>query len=269
MTTPARQTAPIEPPALGPSSLAAFGQLVRDRLGLEIGKTRDQLARKLWSTAVDAGLVELEPSAWVGQLERAAPQSRCWAAMADIVPNHETSFFRDVEQLQRAVECLVPDTGPVRMLSVGCSSGEEVYSLAMLLHGRLEALWGRRAEVWGVDVSPAALERARRGWFTLGAIDRAGPGPEGWQTRFLRPAGEGFQLREHVRERTRFHEANLAVPASLAVLGQFDVVLCRNVLIHFEQLAAHRAVATLRTLVKPNGTLVLGAAEAPLLGGIG
>jgi len=260
--------APIEPAQVDPATLAAFGQLVRDRLGLEIGKSRDQLARKLWSTALDAGLAEAEPSSWVAVLGRASPLSRGWAAIADVVPNHETSFFRDVEQLQRAVESVPPGPGAARLLSVGCSSGEEVFSLVMLLHGRLEALWGRRAEVWGLDVSPAALARARKGWFPLGAVQRAGAGPEAWQTRFLRPSGEGFVLREHVRERARFHEANLALPASLAVLGQFDVVLCRNVLIHFEPEAAKRAVNSLRTLVKPGGSLVLGAAEAPLLGAL-
>lgn len=259
-------TAAREPIAVEPSSLAAFGQLVRDRLGLEIGRSHELLARKLWLTAVDAGLTADNRGAWLSELNRAAPNSRCWAAIADVVPNHETSFFRDVEQLHGAVETLKPKDGPVRLLSVGCSSGEEVFSLVMLLHGRLEALWGRRAEVWGIDVSPAALARARRGWFSAGAVLRAGEGPEGWQSRFLRPSGDGFQLRDQLRERTRFHEANLALPASLALLGQFDVVLCRNVLIHFEQGAARRAVTALRSLVKPEGTLLLGAAEAPLLG---
>ncbi len=257
----------IEATQLSPRSLTAFEALVRERLGLAIGRAPDLVARKLWSTALGAGLVAVNREAWVTTLGNAPLHSRCWSALADIVPNHETSFFRDVDQLQHAVEKLPCGTTEVRMLSVGCSSGEEVYSLAMLLHGQLDALWGRRAEVWGVDVSPAALARARRGFISSSAVNRAGAGPEGWRTRFLRAAADGFMVRDHIRERTRFHEANLAMPATLAVVGQFDVVLCRNVLIHFEQTAAVNAVKVLRALVKPGGTLILGAAEAPLLGG--
>ncbi len=262
----ARAASSIDPDRLDPACLTAFGQLVRDRLGLQTARNRELLARKLWSTAADAGLLETDPSSWVEQLVRSSQHSRCWAAMADAVPNHETSFFRDVEQLQGAIAGLKPGPGPARLLSVGCSSGEEVFSLVMLLHEQLDALWGRQAEVWGVDVSPAALTRARRAWYSAGAVDRAGVGPAGWHHRFLRAAEGGWNVRDLVRARTRFHEANLAFPESLAVLGQFDVVLCRNVLIHFEPQAARLAVTTLRSLVRPGGALLLGAAEAPLLG---
>lgn len=256
-------------PAIGPETLRAFAHAVRERLGLaQPGRRTEVLGHRL-REAMRMADWECDPAAFVIAFASGSDDEAISLAVADAITNQETSFFRDVRQLAAAMSELVPEVmpsapggEPLRILSAGCSTGEEVYSLAMLLLDRPQVLWGRRAQLVGIDVSSSALAVARSGCYRIGAIARAGAGPGDWERRYFTREDERFTARPLLRSMTRFARGNLVAPRTLGALGRFDLVVCRNVLIYFDAETLARAVETLVGLVRPGGALVLGHAES-------
>ncbi|MGI5864975.1 MAG: CheR family methyltransferase [Myxococcales bacterium] len=262
------------PPAIGPETLRAFAHAVRERLGLaQPGRRVDVLAHRLREAMRIAGW-ELDPAAFVLAFASAGDDDPISLAVADAITNQETSFFRDVRQLTAAMTDVVPEVmpgapgEPLRILSAGCSTGEEVFSLAMLLLDQPQVLWGRRTQIVGVDVSDSALAVARSGCYRVGALARAGAGPGDWERRYFTREGERFTARGLLRSMTRFARGNIVSPRTLSGLGRFDLVVCRNVLIYFDAETLARAVETLVGLVRPGGALVLGHAECGMAASI-
>jgi chemotaxis protein methyltransferase CheR len=153
------------------------------------------------------------------------------------------------------------DGSPVRVWSAACSSGEEVYTLAMVLEdlrreGRIPE-W----EVLGTDLSPRVLERAASGRFP---IERAQEIPEALRKRYaLRGTGpdEGTLLLDRaLRERCSFAKVNLTL--ALPDVGRFDVVFLRNVLIYFDVATKRQVVTALFAHLRPGGLLFTGLAES-------
>ena len=263
------QVGPVPEHAVRPATLAAFEAVLRERFGLgRLSRHPDALARRLAAAMEACGRAGGDCGAFVRELATAPDRAPEVVAVADLVPNHETSFFRDVDQLRSALETLVPPRAaslpphqPLRILCAGCATGEEVYSVAMLALDVLHVLWGRPVEIVGVDLSPKAISAAADGLYRSESLCRAGPGPQDWQRRFLRQVPGGTAVRQLLREMTRFAVANLVTPRSLAAVGRFDLVLCRNVLIYFDAPSADRALAALAESLRPGGALVLGHAE--------
>ena len=262
-----------QPSAPPPSVIEAFGELLRTRLGHGRMAARREVVSRRLDTALSAAAFD-DPEALVRALAAAPDDSELFRTVADAVANHETTFFRDEEQLRGVIAHLAaprasaaaPDR-PVRILSAGCATGEEVYSLAMLALDGLHLTWGRRVEVVGVDVSAAAVARARAGVYRPEALMRAGQGPAGWAQRFLRREGDSLVVRELIRSSTRFEVANLVQSRSLEHLGTFDVVVCRNVLIYFDAESVSRAVRSLLGRLRPGGALHVAPAELGVLDG--
>jgi chemotaxis methyl-accepting protein methylase len=260
---------PSSAPAVRLATLAAFEAVLRERFGLgRMTRHSDALARRLAGAMEACGRGGGDPAAFLRDLASAPDGAPEVAAVADLVPNHETSFFRDAGQLRCALETLVPSRAaslpsgePLRILCAGCSSGEEVYSLAMLALDAIHVLWGRRVEILGVDLSPKAICAAADGLYRSESLGRAGAGPLDWQRRFLRQVPGGMAVRPLLRDMTGFAVGNLVSPRSLSPLGRFDLVLCRNVLIYFDGPSADRALASLSAALRPGGALVLGHAE--------
>ncbi len=256
-----------------PSSVVtAFGELLRARLGHGRMSARPEVISRRLGTALSAAAYE-DPEALVRALAAAPDDSELFRAVADAVANHETAFFRDEQQLRGIITHLAAPRAsaaekdaPIRVLSAGCATGEEVYSLAMLALDGLHLTWGRRIEVVGIDVSAAAVAHARAGVYRPESLMRSGTGPAGWAQRFFRPEGDARVVRDLIRSSTRFEVANLVVPDSLEQLGTFDVVVCRNVLIYFDAESVARAVGSLVQRLRPGGALHVAPAELGLLG---
>src|SRR5690606_24929158 len=158
-------------------------------------RNRETLERRFRAVSRAMGITD--PRALVETMESAGPGSPLFRAMAELVPNRETSFFRDEEQLRSFFDELqqrqpTGASGPIRILSAGCSTGEEVYSLAMLFFENMHQFWGRSIAVHGIDLSEKALERARSGLYPPSAIAKSGAGPADWQRRYFRRTKEGF-----------------------------------------------------------------------------
>jgi chemotaxis protein methyltransferase CheR len=179
----------------------------------------------------------------------------------DRMTTNETSFFREMthfEALRDYIQSLRPVPFPFRVWSAASSSGEEAYSIAMVLSVCLgSADWG----VTGTDIATRVLDRARK---ALYPIERAATIPPDFLQRFcLKGQGrhEGmFLIDRPVRARVAFTQANLCQP--LPTLGPFDVAFLRNVLIYFDAAQKRTVVEAVRAQLKPGGLLIVGHSES-------
>jgi chemotaxis protein methyltransferase CheR len=183
-------------------------------------------------------------------------------AAIDLLTTNETYFFREPKHfdlLRRlAGEAARKPHAGMRVWSAASSSGEEAYSIAMVLADLLpNAPW----EVVGTDISTRVLHKARRGHFPM---ERARHIPQDYLKRFcLRGFGEqaGTLLVDRsLRARVQFRHANLNEP--LPSIGQFDVIFLRNVLIYFNTDTKRRVVSRLLGHLKPGGHLLIGHSES-------
>jgi chemotaxis protein methyltransferase CheR len=147
----------------------------------------------------------------------------------------------------------------VRLASVGCSTGEEPLTLAMLLFDSGQFFWGWEVRVTGLDVDGAALEKASRGVYHQNSLRAVTPAL--FERHFTRE-GAGVRVRESVRRSVSFRQGNLLDPESYEGLRPLDVIFCRNVLIYFSDQAVQRAVGLFHEALAPGGYLFLGHAES-------
>jgi chemotaxis protein methyltransferase CheR len=178
----------------------------------------------------------------------------------DLLTTNETYFFREpkhFEFLRKQVSVARAAGSQFRVWSAAGSSGEEAFSIAMVLEDCIPGQW----EVMGSDISSRVLERARSGHYST---ERIANFPPGYLQRFcLKGLGsqDGTLLIERrLRERVRFQRINL--DATLPPIGAFDVIFLRNVLIYFSAETKSRVVARVLTALKPGGHLLIGHSES-------
>jgi two-component system CheB/CheR fusion protein len=175
---------------------------------------------------------------------------------------HVTSFFREPESFETLRQSVFPalirerEDAPIRIWVPGCSSGEEVYSLAITLFEALE----EEAELvpiqfFGTDVSKTSVERARAGLYSEAAV--ADIAPERLRRFFSKVPG-GYQIGKAIRERCVFARQDITRDPPFSRL---DLIVCRNTLIYLGQPIQRRVIAVMHYALKPTGFLMLGRAE--------
>ncbi|MEO2005252.1 MAG: protein-glutamate O-methyltransferase CheR [Candidatus Poribacteria bacterium] len=188
-----------------------------------------------------------------------------WDALAATLTVGETFFFRDRDLFEALRTAVLPDVlsrrdGPIRVWSAGCSDGQEIYSVAMLLQDVGE-LGGREHYLLGTDVNPAAIARARRGRYPPWSFRGVDPSI---MARHFASVGADHQLSEPVRRAVTTQVHNLlgdTYPGQLGGPDAMDIILCRNVLIYFDEDAVVETARRLVQSLRPGGYLVLGNAE--------
>jgi chemotaxis protein methyltransferase CheR len=194
------------------------------------------------------------------------------ARLLEAICTHETRFFREPRHFEFLEREVLPrwlsqggtDSGGkhVRVWSAGCSSGEEAFSLAMLLRFHLPPEEGWTIEILATDLSTRILERARQ---TLWPVDRSEEIPTRYLKAFmLRGTGSQEGLMKagpELRPLVHFQRVNLN-EESLPVMGRFDLLFCRNVFIYFDAASKARAVERLVRRLAPKGYLFVGHAES-------
>lgn len=187
------------------------------------------------------------------------------AALAQELTVGETYFFRNSEQFHALAEIVLPErmragggVKTLRILSAGCASGEEAYSVAILLRETiLDPGWD--IEIRAIDLNPAALERAAQARYSSWALRET---PPEVQRKWFRPNGRELVLDEAVRAAVRFEERNLASDdEALWQPRSFDVVFCRNVVMYFAPEQARALLMRIARALQPGGYLFLGHAE--------
>jgi chemotaxis protein methyltransferase CheR len=188
--------------------------------------------------------------------------------MVSHLTNNETYFFREATQLQVFAEHILrpvkerrtaDGTRRVRILSAGCSSGEEAHTVAMIVYDSGQFFWNWDVQVFGLDVDAAALEKARRAVYFHNSFRATSPALR--ERHFLKQ-GAGAEVKEPIRRLVHLRHGNIVDPASYEGLGGLDAIFCRNVLIYFSDAMILRAVRLFYEALAPGGYLLLGHAES-------
>lgn len=251
--------------SLTDADFTRFQSLIYRQAGIHLSASK----RAMLSGRLAKRLRALDIERFDDYLHRVERSSDEMLQMLDIVTTNETRFFREQRQFEYLQSTLLPrwrrdaDAGVrrrmVRVWSAGCSTGEEPYSLAMLLLAGLGAEWD--IEILGTDLSARVLEIARGG---IWSIEKSPHIPESHlKTFMLRGRGSqhgkmkaGTELRSVVRfARLNLHDEQYGLDR------KFDVVLCRNVLIYFDAVSRRAAIDRLIDHLLPGATLLIGHAE--------
>ena len=245
-----------------PEQVERFRGLIADRLGLQFEDSRTAWLAEVLDRRVDASGVTAEP--YLARLHTAVPPAEL-AALARELTVGETYFFRNIEQFSALRERVAPECMRsegsrqcLRILSAGCASGEEPYSIAMTLH-ELVAGTSCELQIRAVDLNPTSLEKARQARYTTWSLRET---PSAMQQRWFRPDGASVVLDDAIRASVKFEARNLGEDdADLWQPGAYDIVFCRNVLMYFTPRGTQALVARIARSLAPNGTLFLGSAE--------
>ncbi len=186
-------------------------------------------------------------------------------ALFDLITTNETFFFRDLPQLHAFNDTIVPavmeanqGTSKLRIWSAACSTGDEPYTLAMMLLER-PALANWSIEILGSDISETVLTQARRGVYGAHSVRNV---PPALLKKYFEHEGGQYVLSPKVRQLVKFMNLNLYDQARLKMLRGLDVIFCRNCLIYFDDKAKQKIVASLYDSLRPNGYLVIGFSES-------
>lgn len=188
-------------------------------------------------------------------------------AVVEAMTTNESLFFRDGTPFQHLRDVALPQLHrarppgqKLRVWSAAASSGQEAYSLAMTALEVPRLVEDRGVEIVGTDIARAPLERARAGLYSAFEVQRGLTGAQ--LARHFTREGEQWRASPGLRAMVSFREWNLL--SSLAPLGVFDIVFCRNVLIYFDPPTKARALAAIRRQMAPDGLLYLGASETTM-----
>ncbi len=239
-------------------------ELVRTEMGLVLDESKQYLVETRLRPVVRArGLRDLGDLIGAARKGDTLVQGEVLAAMA----TNETSFFRDGHPWVTLREHLLPQLASaragartLRIWSAACSTGQEPYTLALLIAEDLPQLRSWHIDILATDLSEPVLERARNGVFSDLEVRRGLPTKlrDRW---FHRQAG-AWQIDPALRAMVRFQHMNLVQP--WPSLPTFDLVLMRNVLIYFDIPTKQRILRQVRTKLAPDGALMLGASESTL-----
>lgn len=196
----------------------------------------------------------------------AQPGSPLREDVVEALLNHETSFYRDLSVFKSIGDDMLPllaqqrtSVKRLRLWSAGCSTGQEVYSLAFLFAGRNGSWDDWSIDILGTDVSPQTIAQARNGTYSHFEVQRGLPITE-LIARFDQN-GDDWRVRSVQKPRLSFMVHNLLEsPPS----GQFDIILCRNVLLYFAAERRRTVLDRLASALAPDGMLILGAGETVL-----
>lgn len=191
-------------------------------------------------------------------------------AIAEAMTINETSFFRDVrpfdllrtELLPRLIEAR-RHTRSIRIWSAACSTGQEGYSLAMLLIEHFPMLVGWKIQIEGTDICAEVVEKAQSGSYCRIEINRGLPAR--MLIRYFDHAGEVWTVKPEVRKHCHFRQANLCgagFPFQRAA-DMFDVIFLRNVMLYFGQETRRELLRNMHRILAPDGILFLGSSEQP------
>ena len=198
---------------------------------------------------------------------RSRPTGDLMKEIVEAMTTNESFFFRDIKPFEQFTGFVLPallkaraDKKLIRIWSAACSSGQEPYTLAMLLAEQQAKMAGWRVEILATDLSTEILEKAEAGQYSQFEVQRGLPIQ--YLVKYFKQQGDRWQIDAGLRGRVKFRTFNLLEdPTSL---GTFDVIFCRNVLIYFDQPTKTTVLAKLHRILAPDGFLYLGGAETVL-----
>jgi chemotaxis protein methyltransferase CheR len=247
-----------------PEDFDFVAKLLKDRSGLVI--TRDKaylLESRLTPVARKRGMKGLDDL--VGGLRTAGED--LLREVTEAMTTNESFFFRDIKPFDQFKNVVLPHMlatraakKSFRIWSAASSSGQEAYTLAMVLKEEGAKLAGWKIEIVGTDISTEMLEKAKAGLYSQFEVQRGLPIQ--LLVKYFKKTAEMWQIDPAIRGAVQYREYNLL--HDLKPLGQFDVVFCRNVLIYFDQPTKTRVLDNISRVMPDDGFLYLGGAETVL-----
>ncbi|MDR3515623.1 MAG: protein-glutamate O-methyltransferase [Azospirillaceae bacterium] len=242
-----------------------FSALLKQRSGLVLSRDKAYLLEsRLMPVARKWNIKGLDELATTIRTRRDEALLR---DITEAMTTNESSFFRDQKPFDQFRQVVLPALlqsrqarKHIRIWSAACSSGQEAYSLLMVLGDEAAKLHGWRVEIIGTDISGEMVEKARAGLYSQFEVQRGLPIT--YLIKYFKQIGDKWQIDDKLRQMISFREFNLL--SDLSGLGQFDVIFCRNVLIYFDQPTKTQVLENMVRLLPSDGILYLGGAETVL-----
>lgn len=264
-------------PAFNPLLQQQFLDLIGTVTGIKIRSADwDALAQNIIQRSETLSLPSLSAyyQLLLAESQRSEHQQTEWKSFLNLITIGESYFFRDPDQLQVLREHILPTlieqqrltylSGCVPQLSLslwsaGCSTGEEPYSLAILLKELIPDFPEWQISILATDLNPASLAYARQGIYRDWSFRQTSPL---LKSRYFRPVSDGWQIHESIRQQVTFCSGNLLNdPLPNALLNTVHLILCRNVFIYFDDDAIATILKKFHSALSPDGYVVTGHAE--------
>ena len=248
-----------------PDDFAFFTKYIYDQTGLVLGPDKMYLIEsRLAPLARKYNLANID--LLVGQL-RASKAPDLHRDIVDAMMTNESFFFRDGKPFEQFRQLVLPGLlqsratkKSFRIWCAAASTGQEPYTLAMILKEEAAKLAGWRVDIVGTDISHDALDRARAGIYTQFEVQRGLPIQ--LLVKYFKQDGDKWQIAPEIRSAVQYRNFNLL--SDFGSLGGFDVIFCRNVLIYFDQKTKGAILDRMAKLLPADGLLYLGGAETVL-----
>lgn len=243
------------------SEFTALRDVIRERFGIFYDDTKQfllqsRLQTRLIKTRADSF------AAYYRFLTTDPGREAEWGELASVLSNNETYFFRERAQLEVLASDVLDEalksSGRLRVWSSASSTGEEPYTIAMML-AETHRIAASNVTIHATDLSPRALEKAQQAFYRELSF-RATP-PEMIQ-KYFRSFQGGFFINDEIKRMVEFSRLNLLDDRAVANMGQHDAIFCRNVLIYFDKPTQKRVVEAFAKALRPGGFLFLGHAES-------
>jgi chemotaxis protein methyltransferase CheR len=187
--------------------------------------------------------------------------------VVDAMTTNETSFFRDLHPFEALKKTILPEliasrssARQIRIWCAACSTGQEPYSIAMLIQDHFPQLTGWQIRILATDLASNVLERAKAGRFNQTEINRGLPSP--FIMKYFDRQGMNWQIKDSIRQMIDFQSLNLI--GQWPSMAPIDIIFVRNVLIYFDVETKKTILGRMRRLLKPDGYLFLGGAESTI-----
>lgn len=204
-------------------------------------------------------------NSWFSVL-RSEPSGAEMQALINVMTVNETYFLREDYQFSALVGSVLPeviarkrDTKPIRIWCMPSSSGEEAYSVAMVLLERWPGLQDWDVEIISSDIDTDILTKARIGHYHSRSVQHL---PQSWLRKYFERQGDGWQINDILRGAVEFTRCNLCLPQETARYRDFDIIFCRNLLIYFDDASRRVAAEALYEALNPGGYVMLGHSES-------
>jgi len=250
---------------MNPEDFQFISQMIRQRSGLVLNQDKVYLLEsRLMPVARKRGMKGLEELISVLRTNR---EEQLASDVTEAMTTNESFFFRDIKPFDLLRNIVLPELlksraakKSFRIWCAASSSGQEPYTLAMVLKEEAAKLAGWRYEIVATDISTEMLDKAKAGLYSQFEVQRGLPVQ--LLMKYFKKQGDLWQIDAALRGMVQYKEFNLL--NSPNVLGQFDVVFCRNVLIYFDQATKGVVLGRIADLIPKDGVLFLGGAETVL-----
>ena len=255
--------------SLSGADFEKFREYFYKRTGIQFTAAKRYFVDKRIDTCIrNAGFADF--AAWFAAL-RLSDRPELLQDLINQLTVNETYFLREDYQFDALLNAVLPRVlearggatrlvGPMKILSLPCSTGEEPYSIALRLLEEWAHIDHVDVEIHGADIDSDVLGRAAHASYGQRSLQRV---PKPWLTKYFALVGtDRYQLDQGIRDAVTLHQINVCDTTAMRAFRDFDVIFCRNVLIYFDELSSRRAAENLYGALRPGGYLFLGHSES-------